>query len=173
MNCRRASSTDATSLAVIGSSVWIATYAPDGVPAEFARYVLKEFTEAQVLARMAAGARYWVAEQEGRLVGFAEIAPDQRTPCLGDQAQAEVVRLYVLEGFTRKGVGGALLDCCVREAADLGLAWIWLSVYHRNERAVAFYEKMGWKNMGETPFVLGGRAYPNFIYATAVPAKKE
>lgn len=163
---RPATGADAASLAALGSTVWIDTYARESVTPGFARHVLAEFTERRMAERIAsADAFVWVAEADGGLVGFADMSLSQRSELLPDARQAEIARLYVLERFTRKGIGKTLLQRCAQTAFERGAAVIWLSVWSGNERALAFYRGQGWTRVGGITFTLGAAAYPNDVFA--------
>ena len=67
----------------------------------------------------------------------------------------EVARLYAVRRWIGAGVGAALMQHCMREAAARGHDALWLGVWERNERAIAFYERWGFKRVGTQPFQLG------------------
>ena len=166
VNYRQASSSDAATIAALGATVWITTYARDGVVPVFAAYVLEHFTEQRIrTALLEPDTRFWVAEANGGMLGFLEFRRGVRTHCLTDVLQAEVSRLYVLERFTRNGIGRALLDRCRDDAVSYRASSIWLSVYSENARAIDFYRSSGWKLAGETGFLLGGVSYLNYVFS--------
>src|SRR5262245_51544362 len=69
----------------------------------------------------------WVAEEDGRLVGFAALS--ERT----------LDHLYVEPGEFGRGVGSALFAQATRSRPDGFQLW----VFQKNERARRFYEKRG------------------------------
>ena len=52
--------------------------------------------------------------------------------------------------------------CC------LGALTLWLGVYHRNARAIRFYESRGFRQIGERDFPFGGKIFVDPVYAIAV-----
>jgi ribosomal protein S18 acetylase RimI-like enzyme len=54
-----------------------------------------------------------------------------------------------------RGVAQALMASVVGEARALGATALWLGVWERNARAIAFYRKCGFERRGEHPFLLG------------------
>ena len=50
-----------------------------------------------------------------------------------------------------------------------GAGTLWLGVYDRNVRAVEFYRRFGFAQVGVSEFLFGGRIYSDPIYAAAVP----
>jgi ribosomal protein S18 acetylase RimI-like enzyme len=59
--------------------------------------------------------------------------------------------LWVLSRFRGLGVGSALLRHGEQEIAARGIATAHLHVIASNKRAIAFYEKRGWRPVRETP----------------------
>ncbi len=164
---RKATTGDAAQIAAIGATVWISTYAENGVEPSFARYVLEHFTAGAVQAGLAEPDRhYWVAALGEALLGFVELKLHERSACVPARAQAEVARLYVLERFTRRGVGRRLLEESLAFAAAQGTETAWLSAYERNDRALAFYRTHGWQECGEYAFELEGAQYRNLVLAS-------
>lgn len=87
----------------------------------------------------------FVSEVDGRVVGFAEAAPDDAEP---DTAQ--LYRIYVAPDHWGRGLGSALLDRVEAVAAERGFERLELSVLAANDRAVQFYEASGFERVGTT-----------------------
>ena len=47
------------------------------------------------------------------------------------------------------------MDACVDVARQKQMDWIWLGVWEHNHRAIAFYEKMGFRIFERHLFLLG------------------
>ena len=166
---RRAVVTDAPTLAALCSTVWITTYAEDGVEPAFARHVLAEFTAERLHALLVDPQHcHWIAETEAGAVGFAELKFGERSPLLATRAQAEISRLYGLERFTRRGLGRELLNRCRASAASAGIETLWLTAYDGNVRALEFYRREGWSVAGDYAFPLEDRTYRNVVLSLPV-----
>jgi GNAT superfamily N-acetyltransferase len=59
--------------------------------------------------------------------------------------------LWIASRFRGRGVGSALLQHGEKEIAARGIATAKLQVIASNHRAIAFYEKRGWRPVRETP----------------------
>lgn len=166
---RRAVAADAPLLAALGSTVWITTYAEDGVEPAFARHVLTEFT-AERLGALLGDPHfcYWIAETKAGAVGFAELKLGELSPLLATPSQAEISRLYVLERFTRRGIGRELLRRCRASAASAGIDTLWLTAYDGNARALEFYRREGWSVAGDYAFQLEDRTYRNVVLSLSI-----
>lgn len=91
-----------------------------------------------------------VAEEEGRLVGFASL---RRL----DRRAAEVSGLAVLERARGRGVGARLLRKSLETARKRGVGAVAVRTGAENERAVAFYKKAGFTESGKATRRVGGR----------------
>lgn len=58
----------------------------------------------------------------------------------------EVERIYVLQKYHKQGLGKALLNYAHDIARQLNKNKIWLGVWEKNENAIGFYKKQGFKN---------------------------
>ncbi|GAC1364732.1 MAG: hypothetical protein NVSMB44_24630 [Ktedonobacteraceae bacterium] len=86
--------------------------------------------------------RWWVAEQAGRIVGFAMtgLCHDADAP----PATAEVFAIYLAQDAAGKGIGRTLFTRAVDELRQLGYKQGMLWVLENNTRARTFYEAAGW-----------------------------
>ncbi|MDO9075779.1 MAG: GNAT family N-acetyltransferase [Rubrivivax sp.] len=166
---RPASVPDALCLSVLATQVFLDTYATRGIRPAIAREVSSAYAE-PAFARAIADdrTRLCVAELDGHLIGFAQVtvgATQERVP--GD-APSELLRLYVQEPFTGKQVGTRLLAEAERLAAAAGSQVLWLTPWVHNHRALAFYARRGYEDLGRTWFTFEGESHENRVYAKAL-----
>lgn len=94
------------------------------------------------------GDRVWVAEREGRVVGFVAAGPSRdpdATPETG-----EVFAIYLEEDVVGTGVGRTLFARAVDDLRADGYRAATLWVLDSNGRTRRFYEIAGWRPDGET-----------------------
>jgi GNAT superfamily N-acetyltransferase len=89
-----------------------------------------------------AGARTLVAERDGAIAGFCQLAAPARDGDAED-GTAEVVALYVEPAAWRCGAGTAVLDAALDALRAHGWSRVTLWVLERNARGRAFYERCG------------------------------
>ena len=82
-----------------------------------------------------------VAEQEGRLVGFALLHVAYEVPWAARGLY--LTDLFVLPEARRHGIGRALVAACAREAKSQGRSYVWWVSKPWNEEARAFYDALG------------------------------
>jgi len=74
--------------------------------------------------------------------------------CVSDRSAIELVRFYVDRSLHGSGVARTLMNA-VDAAAASRARTIWLGVWEHNPRAIAFYLKCGFVDVGSHPFQLG------------------
>ena len=84
----------------------------------------------------------FVAEIEGRIVGFASFGPSRDEDA--SEGTGEVPAIYVDPSVMGKGVGRELLEEATAELRLAGFSRATLWVLEANERARRFYENEGW-----------------------------
>jgi diamine N-acetyltransferase len=91
----------------------------------------------------------FVAEEGDELIGFVTVreerAPDD--PLLAPRRFAMVDMLAVGSDRRRRGIGRALMEATHRWAENRGLEELELNVWEFNQRAIAFYEALGYDTL--------------------------
>ena len=135
-----------TGLAVRAKAHW-------GYGREFLDRALGELT---VDGRDIGRGRVWVAEQQGRVVGFYALDLDARPP--------ELTALFVEPAWIGRGFGKALLRDALARAAAAGVAGL---VIESDPNAVAFYETHGAVRQASRRSASTGRALPVLYIPTS------
>jgi N-acetylglutamate synthase-like GNAT family acetyltransferase len=90
---------------------------------------------------LAKGNDFYVAEQDGELVGTAGL--------LFEPGRARIVRMSVAQSHRRKGVATALLNRCIAAARESGVLEIVAFTEPHWPDAVGFYLSSGFKQFGK------------------------
>jgi len=156
LTVRRGKADDAGLLAEIGARTFSETFAADNSPEDMAAYLAASFHPAQQAAELADPASaFLIAEVGGSAAGYAKLHAGEPAEGVEGHKPVELVRLYVLPEWLGRGVGAELMRACVDEARQAGHGTIWLGVWERNGRALAFYRKWNFRAVGEHVFHLG------------------
>jgi GNAT superfamily N-acetyltransferase len=99
------------------------------------------------LKRPVGDAFTYIAEIDGSFAGYCYVAAPSREADLGPDA-AELVAMYVDPNHWRQGVGNALMLVALERLAGLPYEEAILWTFRENERAIAFYERHGWRPDG-------------------------
>ena len=86
----------------------------------------------------------WIAEQDGRMAGFAIVEWWQDE----DAIEAYIQTIEVAADERRQGVGGELLRYVEASARTAGADTIWLHVDAENSAALHLYEQRGYAGQG-------------------------
>lgn len=108
-----------------------------------------------------------VAEGADGLLGYVmvELAPAPEpavVAAVGDTAVGCLSKLYVLPEGRGTGVAGALTDAGLAALRARGLDYAWLGTNTENHRANAFYERVGFRIVGERTFLVAGSPETDF-----------
>jgi len=168
VSIRPAVADDALCLGVLSTQVFLDTYAARGIRPALAREVLAQHSVASCEALLAdARTTILVAECAGHLVGFSQVNDGAGHAMAPGQA-SELKRLYVQEPFTGRGVGRDLLRHAEKAAAARGADTVWLTAWTGNLRALRFYPRRGYQDIGETVYTFEGESYPNRLFGKRV-----
>ncbi len=161
---------DALCLGVLGTQVFLDTYATAGIRPLLAREVLAAFsTEATAALIVRERTVVRLAEFDGHLIGFAATVIGAAHELVPSDAPAELDKLYVQECYTGLGIGARLLHDAELQAAAAGARTLWLTPWAGNLRAMHFYRRQGYTDVGLTWFHIEHEAHANRVYLKALP----
>lgn len=153
---RTADQTDASRLAELAERTFRDTFEAMNTPEDMALHCAAHYGEAVQSRELAdPGTAILVSEHEGRLIGFAQLRWDPPPACVRAERPAELQRLYVRRDWHGEKVAQGLMAAALDLAAAGGADQIWLGVWENNPRAIAFYRKWGFLEVGEHTFPLG------------------
>lgn len=145
---RRAATADARALAAFGARTFEETFGPANRREDIDAYLSKTYGERQQKSEIENPRMITlVAEEEGSLIAFAQMRVEKNG--------IEIARFYVDGRWQGRGLAQALMQAVIEEARARRAETLWLGVWERNERAIAFYRKCGFRDTGSHPFILG------------------
>jgi GNAT superfamily N-acetyltransferase len=153
---RRPEPADAAPLADFAARIFADTFAADNRPEDMAAHLADRFGVRQQSAEIAdPGILTFVVEAAGRLIGYTQVRRVPPPECVTGEAPVELGRFYVDRPWQGRGLAPRLM-AVVRDAAlSLNGRTLWLAVWERNPRAIAFYGKCGFRDVGSQAFRLG------------------
>lgn len=89
------------------------------------------------------GSEYWIAEDDGTIIGGCGVFPTPGLP----EGCAELQKLYLLAPYRGRGLGKALIEKTFESARRLGYRQLYLESLPELGRAISLYEKTGFKNI--------------------------
>jgi diamine N-acetyltransferase len=163
---------DAGALSAFAERLFRETYSKSYAPEDVEQYVAESFSvERQAAELIERGGRVLVVEDErDGLMGFAHLRESVAPAVLADRFAVEISRFYVDRPWHGHGIARVLMAGCIAEARSRGADALWLLVYQDNGRAVAFYEKCGFRRAGTQPFRLGSRVDQDWVMVRTLAA---
>jgi ribosomal protein S18 acetylase RimI-like enzyme len=129
---------------------------PKNAPDDLNHYMRQAFSLEQISAElMDVNNIFLIAELGHEAVGYSKIIIDNIETGITAERPVELNRLYSHQRFLGQGVGQALMDACFERARRENRDVMWLGVWEYNPRAQRFYEKNGFRIVGDHTFVLG------------------
>ena len=157
---------DAAWLAALAERTFRETYSAHNTPEDMEQYVAGHFGPARQETELRDPAiTTLVAEVDGRPAGYAQLARTEPPRVVTGAAPLEVLRFYVDRPWHGQGVAQILMTAAGDTARGAGAHTLWLGVWERNERAIAFYRKSGFVDVGTQIFVLGADHQRDFVLA--------
>lgn len=99
--------------------------------------------------------RLWLASDGEKIVGTATYAPARDRKYAG---WGEIISIYLLPQYYRRGVGTRLLKEALSSLFEMGYDKVYLWVLEENYIARDFYEKNGFYHKNETKeIIIGGK----------------
>lgn len=171
---RLATRADAPRLSAFAAETFRDTFAPDNDPTNLAIYLSETFSiERQAAEIEDPNSIILVAEvvdESGspQFAGYAHLLAGDAPAMVTHAAPIELARFYVSRTWHGRGLAQALMNEVLKAARKRGADTIWLGVWERNPRAVAFYRKYGFQQVGAKTFMLGNDVQNDFVLARSL-----
>jgi diamine N-acetyltransferase len=156
ISVRVANGQDAPLIADLSRATFYDAFADANTKENMDKFLNEQFTRESLISEVTQpGNIFLLAEFDNEPAGYARLREDNNPPKLAGKATLEIARIYAVKKFIGAGVGSALMKRSIAIGRQLGKEYIWLGVWEKNERAIAFYRKWGFEKFGEHPFILG------------------
>jgi GNAT superfamily N-acetyltransferase len=153
---RRGAVSDAAALAAFAARTFVETYGADNRPEDMQAHLASSFGIAQQSKELAdPDATTLLAYDTGTLIAYAQVRRKTPPPCATQERPVELHRFYVDRPAHGRGVAQKLMAAAFAAAREHGGRHLWLGVWERNSRAIAFYKKMSFVDVGSTDFLVG------------------
>lgn len=103
-------------------------------------------------------------DRDGTAVGYVHVVPVQLPhDSANSDTDGELKRLYIRQSHQGQGIGRALMDTAIAQLdRRFPKGAHWISVWNRNEKAIALYQSYGFDKAGEWTFNVGEA--PNLMF---------
>lgn len=155
---RPAKASDASSIVRIGRAAFHEFYShAASTPDVLSTYLDANYTASAIISEIEHPTRhYLVITLSDEPIGFLCLRTDTDDESVQDYPnRVEIQRVYVATQYHGKGVGQMLLRAAFEKAKEMGYAYVWLGVWENAMGPRKFYEKAGFKQVGQHIFMLG------------------
>jgi GNAT superfamily N-acetyltransferase len=147
---------DAAALADLAARTFADTFERDNAAADMQAHLADAYGIAQQTAELTSPAVVTLlAEADDGLVAYAQLRRSAPPPCVQPADAIELHRFYVDRPAHGTGIAQCLMDAVRDAARAAGADHLWLGVWERNARALRFYAKCGFVDVGSHDFLLG------------------
>ena len=163
---RKAGVSDAEALSHLGAATFLASFANDHPGKPLIEHLNTEHSVEYYSTKLADPEIDIVIGETplGAPVGYVMLVPPEH-PDLQQEGDLELKRIYILGPWQGGGNGRELMEQAINIALARGAKRLLLAVYEVNTRAIAFYERNGFADIGETVFMVGEVAFRDMVYA--------
>lgn len=171
MTVRRATLADRPALTALAARTFERTFAATNTRADMDAYLAAHFGAAQQQAELAdPHVATLLVDLDGTLAGYAQLREGPAEPCVSGARPIELVRFYLDEDWQGRGLAPALMAAVHDEARGRGAETLWLGVWEHNQRALRFYTRQGFVDVGSHVFMVGADRQIDRIMARPVAA---
>ena len=169
LSIRRGTPQDASALANFAARTFAETFGAQNRASDMEEHLAATYG-AEQQARELGDPTYitLLMEDDVRILAYAQVRQHQPPPCVAGDAPIELYRFYVDRSWHSRGVAQRLMAQVYDAARNLGGLTLWLSVWERNPRAIAFYAKCGFRDAGTADFFVGPDRQTDRILVTNV-----
>ena len=108
---------------------------------------------------------YWLALIDRLPVAYAKFKFPSPAALLPAASVAQLQKIYVLKEFLGQGIGKPLLESVLEYVSSLKIDNLWLDVLKENSRAIRFYERHGFKVLGDETYTIGAQTFTFHLMA--------
>lgn len=161
---RRCAPEDADKLRHLATITYYETFAHKNTAENMEAYLRTAYDLRKLRSELEnPNSEYYFLYADEKLAGYLKVneAPSQTD--INDPNSLEVQRIYVYGKFQGMGLGRYLLTTALQMARDRSKQYVWLGAWEHNEKALRFYDKMGFRPVGSHPFRMGDDVQTDYI----------
>ena len=111
---------------------------------------------------------FYFAEMKDQVIGYLKLNMGAAQNEWKENTGLEIERIYVLKEYHGLTIGQLLLEKAISIAKSMEMQYVWLGVWEKNEKAIAFYTKNGFKVVDHHLFKLGDDIQTDYLMKLAL-----
>ena len=170
---RRGAAADASALSAFAAATFSDTYGRYNDPENLNRHIASAFNATQQAEELAdPEVATLIAHREDAFAGYAQVRRADAPACVTHASPIELQRFYVDAAWHGCGLAQRLLDEACAAARAFGGSVLWLKVWERNARAIAFYRKSRFIDVGTADFFVGSDRQTDRVLVLSLPERR-
>jgi diamine N-acetyltransferase len=172
---RRADAGDAEVLTEFAERIFRETFEADNNPDDMAAYLAEAFGVDRQSAEIAEPSSIVLLAEDIAgsgsdatplpLAGYSHLTAGELPDCVHGPTPLELKRFYIDRAWQGTGLAQLLMRTTFDAAIASGARTLWLGVWEHNPRAIAFYRKFDFVEVGSHDFMLGQDRQTDIIMA--------
>lgn len=107
---------------------------------------------------------FWIVFYNELPIGYAKLELNSISAYNDSKNTCRLQKIYILNDFIAMKIGYKLLTSILEKSQNLKFDSIWLTVYIKNNKAMAFYTKNGFEKVGNYSFQVVDETYDNYVF---------
>jgi len=171
LHIRRGTLSDAPVLSAFAARTFTETFGAENQPEDLRAHLEASYGVVQQSRELGdPDVATLMAYANGAFVAYAQVRRKAAPACVTQESPIELHRFYVDRPAHGSGVAQRLMAAVFDQARAFGGRHVWLGVWERNPRAMTFYRKFGFVDIGSADFFVGSDRQTDRILVTALPA---
>ena len=161
---RRCTPQDAEVLRNLAIITYYETFAHKNTPENMDAYLRSAYDIHKLRSELSnPNSEYYFMYADEALAGYMKLNETPAQSDINDPDSLEVQRIYVYGKFQGMGLGRYLLNTAIKMAEERDKRYVWLGAWEHNEKALRFYDRMGFRPVGTHPFYMGDDRQTDYI----------
>ncbi|OCL27294.1 hypothetical protein U472_07460 [Orenia metallireducens] len=148
----------------VAKNSFVQTYQDQNNPEDMADYLERNFNKEELeLELKDENSKFFIACLEDKAVGYFKLSFNKVHKLLKTDKAIKLERLYLLQSYIGRGIGKELMFKAIEVTKNNKVEYLWLGVWKENQKAIAFYQRWGFKIFSEEIFFLGEDAQEDWL----------
>lgn len=154
----------------LGKQTFEESFAAENTPENMKLYLQENFSINKLSAEMSnPDSEFFFAMLKTQPVGYLKLNYRTAQTEHFNSRAVELERIYVLQSHQGQKIGQLLFNQALLSASEYKAPFLWLGVWERNTRAIAFYQKNGFFEFDKHPFKLGNEEQTDILMRLNLP----
>ena len=164
LHCSKVNSSKIQALVAISRETFFSSFASLNSEANMQHYLNTAFSEEKLKQELEdPNSEFYFFETDDILLGYMKLNFNESQIEFKEPDAMEIERIYILQEYQNRQLGTFLLNQAIEMARSKAMRYIWLGVWEKNLKAIAFYQRNGFIEFGQHSFLLGSELQQDLL----------